>query len=159
MAGRGGTIDSSGHQRRFLECFAACGRVVQAARWAKLSRNAHYNWMSEDPTYPARFKSAELRAARTLEDEAVRRAHEGLRKAVRYKGKVVGYETEYSDTLMVQLLRATNPEKFRERIEDRVDLLAQRPPIQIVFVSPGQVTIDSGSVSPRLQGPETHSGD
>lgn len=85
-----------------------------AARWARLNRNTHYWWLRDDPTYPERFKQAEAKAARTLEDEAVRRAREGLRKAVYYKGKVVGYETEYSDTLLAQLLKATNPAKFRD---------------------------------------------
>ena len=93
--------------------------MLKAARCAKISRNAHYIWLKEDPTYPQRFKEATEAASRTLEDEAVRRAHEGLRKAVRYKGKVVGYETEYSDSLLTELLRATNPQKFRppQRIE------------------------------------------
>lgn len=71
--------------------------------------------MRDDPTYPDRFHQAEEKAARTLEDEAVRRAHEGLRKAVRYKGRIVGYETEYSDTILLALLKGNNPEKFRDR--------------------------------------------
>jgi hypothetical protein len=114
-------IDSSVHQKRFLACFAGCASVLKAARWAKVSRNAHYVWLKEDPTYPQRFREATEAASRTLEDEAVRRAHEGLRKAVRYKGKVVGYETEYSDGLLAKLLDATNPEKFRSaaRIDAR----------------------------------------
>ena len=65
----------------------------------------------------ARFRQAEMQAARTLEDEAVRRAHEGLRKPVWYKGKIVGYETEYSDTLLLAVLKANNPDKFRDRLE------------------------------------------
>lgn len=68
-----------------------------------------------DPDYAERFRATEQKSARTLEDEAVRRAHEGLRKAVRYKGRIVGYETEYSDTLLLALLKATNPEKFKDR--------------------------------------------
>jgi len=44
-------------------------------------------------------------------------AHEGLRKPVWYKGKIVGYETEYSDTLLLAVLKANNPDKFRDRIE------------------------------------------
>ena len=44
-------------------------------------------------------------------------AHEGLRKPVWYKGKIVGYETEYSDTLLLAMLKANNPDKFRDRIE------------------------------------------
>lgn len=68
-----------------------------------------------DPDYAERFRATEQKSARTLEDEAVRRAHEGLRKAVRYKGRIVGYETEYSDTLLLALLKKTNPEGFRDR--------------------------------------------
>lgn len=111
------SIDSSVHQRRFLECFAACGSIVQASRWAKLSRQAHYNWLREDPTYRKRFEAAEERAARALEDEAVRRAKDGVRKPVFHKGKIVGYVTEYSDALMAKLLAANNPQKFSERIK------------------------------------------
>ena len=104
-------------QRRFLAAFSVCGQVCKAARWCKLHRQAHYGWMKEDPSYPARFREAEGVAARTLEDEMIRRAHEGLRKPVWYKGKIVGYETEYSDALLIAALKANNPEKFRERYE------------------------------------------
>jgi hypothetical protein len=113
------TIDSSVHQRRFLECFAACGgSVLRAARWAKLSRNAHYNWLTEDPTYRPRYEAAQQRAAQTLEDEAIRRAREGIRKPIFHKGKVVGYVNEYSDSLMQTLLKASN----RARFGDKTDL-------------------------------------
>lgn len=109
-------IDCSQHQRRFLAAFAASGSIIQAARWSKLNRAAHYNWLKEDPTYRPRFDAAQLEAARTLEDEAVRRAHQGLKKAVYYKGRIVGYESEYSDTLMLALLKANAPDKFRDRV-------------------------------------------
>jgi hypothetical protein len=104
-------------QRRFLAAFSACGSVVRASRSAKTHRQTHYFWLATDPSYPSRFRQAEMQAARTLEDEAVRRAHEGLRKPVWYKGKIVGYETEYSDTLLLAVLKANNPDKFRDRIE------------------------------------------
>ena len=94
--GRAGSLDVSIQQRRFLACFAACASVTRAARWTHINRTCHYARLREDPTYEARFKEAERVAARTLEDEAVRRAHEGLHRAVRYKGKVVGYESEYT---------------------------------------------------------------
>ena len=101
-------------QRRFLLCFEACASITQAARWAKVTRQAHYEWM-DDPAYVQAFRYAEPRAQRTLEDEAVRRAREGTRRAVRYKGKIVGWEMEFSDVLMNTLLKA-DP-KFRERVE------------------------------------------
>ena len=114
------SIDCTLQQKRFLAAFSASASLTQAARWAKLSRQAHYNWMKEDPTYPERFADAKEKAARTLEDEAVRRAHAGLRRDVRYKGRVVGHETEYSDTLMLALLKANAPEKFRDRSDTTI---------------------------------------
>jgi len=114
-------ISSSMQQARFLAAFAVCGQVCQASRWCKLNRNSHYGWMRDDPSYPARFADAEKRALRTLRDEAVRRARDGLRKAVWYKGKVVGYETEYSDTLLATLLKSLDPE-FRDKTESEVKL-------------------------------------
>jgi hypothetical protein len=101
-------------QRRFLLCFEACDSVTVAARWAKIHRQNHYDWMDADPVYAEAFALAEPRAQRTLEDEAVRRAHQGIRRAVRYKGRIVGYETEYSDALMNTLLKATP--KFRDKL-------------------------------------------
>lgn len=117
------SIDNTLHtkQRRFLAAFEACSSILKAARWAKVHRSNHYQWL-EVPAYAAAFRQAEQRASRTLEDEAVRRASEGLRKPVWYKGKVVGYETEYSDTLLITLLKANNPDKFRERSSSDVNL-------------------------------------
>ncbi len=71
--------------------------------------------MEDDAEYQSAFALAEKKASRTLEDEAVRRAHEGIRKAIRYKGKIVGYDQEYSDTLMLALLKGCAPDKFRDR--------------------------------------------
>jgi hypothetical protein len=79
--------------------------------------------MREDQTYPRRFKEAEVQAARSLEDEAVRRARAGIRRPVLHKGKQVYvqgeplFTTEYSDSLLMFLLKANNPEKFRDRLE------------------------------------------
>lgn len=131
-------LDSSRQQARFLECFAVCGQVIQAARWAKLHRQAHYGWLREDPTYRARFEAAEEKAARALEDEAVRRAREGVRRPVFYKGRICGYIDEYSDSLMGLLLKANNPKKFaaidKETPDDRKPL---GPSIQLVILPAG----------------------
>jgi hypothetical protein len=108
-------------QRRFLSSFEVCGSLTKAARWAKIHRSNHYAWM-DDEEYAAAFRIAESRATRTLEDEAVRRAHEGIRKPVRYKGKIVGYDTEFDNTLLLALLKAGNPEKFRDRSTNDVNL-------------------------------------
>ena len=108
------------HQKRFLDCFAACGNILKASRWAKLNRAAHYHWMRGDPAYPALFAEAEARAARVLEDEAVRRAHDGVREAVWHKGKIVGYQLKHSDVLLIFLLKGLKPEKYRERFDHQL---------------------------------------
>ncbi|HTR37147.1 MAG TPA: hypothetical protein VMH80_14680 [Bryobacteraceae bacterium] len=118
-----GHSDKNLHQRQFLEAFAVCCSVQKAARWAGVHRQTHYDWLDEDPTYPARFEEARRRAGQTLEDEAVRRAVEGVRRPVLYRGKQVyiqgepQYEVEYSDQLLIRLLEAMNPEKYRHHHE------------------------------------------
>src|SRR5678815_3890434 len=99
-AGRRQRFDKTIHQRKFLASYAMCGSITRAARWAKIDRQTHHAWLKNDPGYPERFEEAKSMALTALEDEMIRRGHEGLRKAVRYKGKVVGYETEYSDRLL-----------------------------------------------------------
>jgi hypothetical protein len=59
--------------------------------------------------YEVAFKWAETEAAQVLEDEARRRAFEGVPKGVYYRGALVGYERKYSDRLLVQLLKAHPP--------------------------------------------------
>jgi hypothetical protein len=101
-------------QRRFLAAFQASGgSITQASRWARCARENHYAWLRDDPEYPRLFAEAEKRATQALIDEAIRRARDGVRKIVRYKGKPVGEESEYSDTLMVALLKAGDS-RFRQ---------------------------------------------
>jgi hypothetical protein len=124
---RSRTRDQSGRaqaQRRFPACFAGCCNVLRAARAAKVGRATHYQWMDEDPTYPARFREAQRVAVRALEDEAVRRAHDGERKLVTYKGKPVKdvdgkflYETVRDSQLLMFLLKAYDRKRFGDKID------------------------------------------
>ncbi len=50
----------------------------------------------------------------TLEAEAVRRAYHGTLKSIYYKGEVCGHTREYSDQLLMFLLRGRDPEKYRD---------------------------------------------
>jgi hypothetical protein len=80
--------------------------------------------MREDSTYRVQFQEAQCQAAGMLEDEAVRRAHDGVKKLILYKGKPVMiqgeplFEHQYSDMLLIRLLEAYNPERFGRRYED-----------------------------------------
>jgi hypothetical protein len=117
----GGQSDKDLHQKQFLEAFAVSCSIQKAARYANVHRQTHYDWLAKDPSYPARFREAQERAGRTLEDEAVRRAKDGIEKPVLYKGRQVYvdgeplYEHQHSDTLLMFLLRAYDREKFGDR--------------------------------------------
>ncbi len=86
-----------------------CGSIRCSCCKAKVSPEMHSIWLRTDPAYKKLFKEVQRQ---TAEDEAVRRACEGVRKPVWYRGKIVSYKIEYSDRLLIALLKAYNPEKF-----------------------------------------------
>jgi len=104
----------AGEKERFLESFRQTGRVDVSAKKARVGRSAPYRWASEDPEFLAAWdKSVEV-AASVLEDEATRRAVTGVKKPVYQQCKLAGYVQEYSDTLLIFLLKGLRPEKYRE---------------------------------------------
>jgi len=84
-----------------------------------------YKWRAADAEFAKAWDGAVEEALDLLELEARRRAHDGLVKKKFGKdgdpvidpttGKQY-YEREYSDTLMIFLLKGGRPEKYRENI-------------------------------------------
>lgn len=105
-------------QAAFLTAFVITGgRVGEAAKLAKIARCRHYAWLTHE-TYRTLFEQAKEQAADLLEDEAVRRANEGVLEPVFYQGEQCGSIRRYPDGLMQFLLRGAKPEKYnRERVE------------------------------------------
>lgn len=105
---------------RFLAAFARNGNVSAACRLARVGRTTVYDWRT-DAVFAAAYDEAELTATEHLEAEAWRRATKGVRSTTAnyYQGEKVGYDikTEYSDGLLMFLLRARAPEKYRERFD------------------------------------------
>ncbi len=104
-------------KRRFLNAFAEMGGIRRAEDKAGVTRQSHYHWMKVDPEYAEAFHEAELMAGDVLENEAIRRAHDGVAKPVYQSRKLVGYIQEYSDTLLIFLLKGAKPEKYKERVQ------------------------------------------
>lgn len=116
------------NQNAFLAALADTGNISRSAIAAGIKRGLHYKWLEEDEegTYLARVNEALDTAADELEAEARRRAIEGLR---RYKFDRAGqplqhpetnepyYELEYSDPLLIFLLKGAKPSTYRERHE------------------------------------------
>jgi hypothetical protein len=85
---------------------------------------AVYVWRQEDEEFAARWKMALDIGADSLEDEAVRRARDGYDKPVYQGGQMVGTVREYSDTLMVFLLKGARPRKYRDNINLRAETVS-----------------------------------
>jgi hypothetical protein len=69
----------------------------------------------ENKEFAKRWADAIEQGTDALEAEARRRAIDGFKRPIFYQGKKVGDETLYSDPLMITLLKAHRPEKFREK--------------------------------------------
>ncbi len=123
----------------FLEAFRLTASLTEAAKAVGLNRSAHYSWLAKDAKYPARFEAAKIDAAQGLEDEAIRRAREGVLEPIFYQGVACGVKRIYSDGLMQFLLRGFIPEKYRQT--GSVEITGKDGgPVQsehrIVFVTP-----------------------
>ena len=105
---------------RFLKAYGTVCQVTLAARMTGIDRGTHYDWLKADPGYKAAFEAVQDQAAQSLEDEAVRRAYEGVERPVTVAGKRE-LVREYSDTLLIFRLKGLRPAKYRERYDVAVN--------------------------------------
>jgi hypothetical protein len=107
-------------KRAFLAAYAETGNITSAAKLAGVDRTNHYRWISEDSedyeVYMQAFKDAQEQAAENLESEARRRAVQGTARPVFYKGEECGTVQEYSDTLLIFLLKGAMPGKYKDNV-------------------------------------------
>jgi len=139
-------------QTAFLAAFCETASITRAAKAAKVHRRLHYDWLL-DPGYLLRFDRATDQATAILEDEAVRRANEGVPEFKYYKGQLCYRQkwnegtlrwerygkplavVRYSDALMMFMLRGLKPEKYRERTTtELVGKGGEELSLQVVFV-------------------------
>ena len=127
-------------KKKFLESFSRNGNITAACRDIGLTRRATvYEWQERDEEFALAFREAEIMSTEWLELEAYRRAHDGVIKEtpIIHNGEVVSsiIETKYSDTLLIFLLKARAPEKYRENIhvetEEKVGLDQARKLLRI----------------------------
>lgn len=95
---------TQGKKAAFLRAFSRLGNVSAAAKAAKVGRKTVYEWRAKDPDFVSSMADAEQEAIDHLELEATKRA-------------LIG-----SDTLLIFLLKAARPQKYRERVDVTVDV-------------------------------------
>ncbi len=94
-------------KKAFLETFAECGIVTAAAKVVGIRRDTVYSWRKDDPSFADAMDAAGDEATEALEGEARRRAMES------------------SDTLLIFMLKANRPEKYRDKPPVTIDSNAQ----------------------------------
>jgi hypothetical protein len=99
----------------FLRALEETASVRRACSKAKVPRRTVYDWREKDEEFEADFQKSRIIAADNLEDEAHRRGYEGYLKPVYQGGKKVGTIREYSDTLLILLMKGNLPEKYKDR--------------------------------------------
>jgi hypothetical protein len=102
----------------FLHHLGAWGNVSRAAKKAKIARKTAYAAREKDPQFKSEWDDALKTACDGMEEEARRRAVEGSKKPIYFNGKVVGHARDYSDVLLIFLLKAHHPEKYRENMRN-----------------------------------------
>lgn len=111
-------VKSTPDQRAlFLDILAETCSVTRAASATTVHRGHWYKLKWADPEFSIQWDQAVQIGVRALEDEMVRRAHEGTLKPVFHNGVEVGKIREYSDLLLIFALKAHAPEKYRERFD------------------------------------------
>jgi len=97
-----------------LENIEKSGNISASCRKAKVARKNIYEWEDTIPEFAKRLAKAKRIGADGLQDEANRRAFDGVLKPIFHQGVKVATVREYSDTLMIVLLKAHKPEMFKE---------------------------------------------
>lgn len=128
----------------FFAALRTYPNVSAAAKAAGVSRRAHYQRLERNPRYKAAFLEVYSQGIEALEDEAVRRAM-GIGRPLVYHGVPVVDEEgkpvmtmEYSDTLMLALLKAKKPDVYSERVKQEIAGEGGGPvKLEVVFVRPG----------------------
>lgn len=106
-----------GWQEKFLAAFAERANVRAACRAAGVSRQLAYETRKTDAEFARKWRTTRADAVDLLEEEAWRRAHDGTKKPVYQGGALVGTVREYSDTLIIFLLKAHRPKKYRDNFK------------------------------------------
>lgn len=136
----------------FLAALAKGHTVTAAAGMAAVGRRTVYEWRESDPEFAKQWEDAYAAGTEVFEQEARRRAVEGIERGVYYMGERVDTQREFSDTLMMFMLKARAPEKYRERLDVKHDVGGIAERILAARQRAG-VTIDAQPARPALPAP------
>ena len=106
MANRDGTNGTLKKRADLLVALRGGQSISDACKASSVARRTAYNWRDADTDFAAEWDDALDEGTDALEDEAKRRAVDGVEEPVFYQGKQVAKVRKYSDTLRIFLLKA-----------------------------------------------------
>lgn len=113
-------------KRAFLHAYAEGSTIAKACDLAGVHRLTHYDWLKNDgpelAAYRAAFADARERRFEVLEQEARRRAVDGVESTYVGKDGQVYNEIKYSDTLLIFLMKGEHPEKYRDNYQAQINV-------------------------------------
>lgn len=104
----------------FLEHLRETANVSRSANFAGVNRRTVYTERGNSETFREAWDDAVEEGMDFLEEEARRRAYEGTLKPVYQRGDKVGEIREFSDTLMIFLLKGRRPDVYGDRVKQEV---------------------------------------
>lgn len=107
-------------QEAFLDKLRSSPNVAAAAKAAGYSRQWMYEVREQDTEFAKAWDDAIAESLDVAEGELYRRAVRGVVKKVFYQDKQIDTIKEYSDTLLIFLLKSHKPEKYRETTRSEV---------------------------------------
>lgn len=161
-------------KKKLCECMALGCTMREAAYTAGISTSQLRKWMRVDKKFGKAFDNAIEDGTDLLEAEAQRRAMDGYKEPVIYKGRpqFIGFDkngvacdpddkkcvrkemfcvVKYSDGLMQLLLKGRRPKKFRENM----DITSDDKPIKLMPIKlDGDKDISDPALAPEPDDPD-----
>jgi transposase-like protein len=133
----------------FLAALTQGRNVSGAALAAGINRTLLYKWRERMPDFAGAWDEALETAADLVEDEALRRAMDGVQKPAFYRGEQIGTVTTYSDRLLGLLLQRRRPVPRTARSGGGPRVVRPTPPVLSPTVSMDETPATTAPQSPE----------
>lgn len=101
----------------WLAAFEAEGTVSAACARANVGRTTVYRTRQADEDFALAWADIEEQTTERMEREAYRRGVEGVPRDIYHQGQVVGAERQFSDVLLIFMLKSRRPERYRDNVK------------------------------------------
>lgn len=118
---------------------ASTGSIMLSCERLNINRLHVYALKASDEDFKKKLWEAQRLGVEAWKDEAVRRGFQGYDRPIYQQGVQVGSERVYSDTLAVLMLKAGDPETFKERTSTEHSLGGASPVRKYAHLDEGEL--------------------